>query len=72
MFFIFFQEEGEAEVGGHAKFSRIVSKKVIEKIEKDRRKLWMICFCFHLCFFSWLDFVPDGVLELLISCQIAD
>ena len=55
MFFKKIQEEGEAEVGGHAKFSRIVSKKVIEKIEKDRRKLWMICFCFHLWFFSWFE-----------------
>ena len=41
--------------GGHAEFSRIVSREVVEKIEKDRRKLWMICFCFHLWFFSWFE-----------------
>ena len=41
--------------GGHAEFSRIVSRKVVEKIEKDRRKLWMICCCFHLCLFSWFE-----------------
>ena len=45
--------------GGHAEFSRIVSRKVVEKhfkkIEKDLRKLWMICVYFHLCFFSWFE-----------------
>ena len=54
VFSIYFQEDGEAEVGGHAEFSQIVPrKKMVEKIEKDRRKLGMICFFFHLCFFSW-------------------
>ena len=112
MLFIYInQEEGEAEVGGHAEFSQIVPRKMVEKIEKDRRKLGMICFFFHLCFFSWfecrdylcrdraleavsakndssprrrkntfhfaksftriLDFVPNGQVERLISCQMA-
>ena len=55
VFSIFFQEDGEAEVGGHAEFSQIVPRKMVEKIEKDRRKLGMICFFFHLCFFSWFE-----------------
>ena len=105
------QEEGEAEVGVTRGIFADCFEKSRRKIEKDRRKLWMICFCFHLWFFSWfecrdylcrdraleavsakndssprrrmktfhfaksftriLDFVPNGLIELLISCQMA-